>query len=207
MRHPVDIIVPDTGPLITLAAADRLDLLQSFERPVRVLDVVKAECLRHPGKLAYDELKAWFESTGGNQHQVVETPMINAYHAAVEQGARTGSSSPTKGMGDATIVWFERNLPSLYQPGTTTLIMTEDATLGDVNLGRRAHVLSTRAFLKALENIEVIDSAADIIRAVQDRGRAPSRYHQDRRGKDAAGDTTDWIEQAVALRNLDRFSR
>lgn len=43
---PVDLIVPDAGPLMTLAYAGRLDLPQSFGRPVKVLDVTRAECLK-----------------------------------------------------------------------------------------------------------------------------------------------------------------
>ena len=36
MRKPIDVVLPDTGPLISMAVADRLDLFQSFERPVLI---------------------------------------------------------------------------------------------------------------------------------------------------------------------------
>lgn len=32
MRKPIDIVLPDTGPLISMAVADRLDLFHSFEQ-------------------------------------------------------------------------------------------------------------------------------------------------------------------------------
>lgn len=43
---PVTLIIADSGPLISLAVIDRLDLLQSFGRPVFVTDVVMHECTR-----------------------------------------------------------------------------------------------------------------------------------------------------------------
>jgi hypothetical protein len=35
---PVDLIIPDAGPLISLAHAGRLDLVDVFNRPVAVID-------------------------------------------------------------------------------------------------------------------------------------------------------------------------
>lgn len=46
MTRQVDLVLPDAGPIISLAHAARLDLLDVFAVPVIVLDVVKAECLR-----------------------------------------------------------------------------------------------------------------------------------------------------------------
>lgn len=45
----VDLIIPDAGPLISLAHAGRLDLIEVFDRPVVVLDIVRLECLKKPG--------------------------------------------------------------------------------------------------------------------------------------------------------------
>jgi predicted nucleic acid-binding protein len=40
VKVPITFVIADTGPLITLAIADRLDLLQSFGTPVFVTDAV-----------------------------------------------------------------------------------------------------------------------------------------------------------------------
>lgn len=40
-RIPVTLVLVDAGPLISLAACGRLDLLDSFDKKVRVVDVVK----------------------------------------------------------------------------------------------------------------------------------------------------------------------
>ncbi len=53
---PIQVILSDAGPLISLAACGRLELLREFERPVLVPDVVKAECLRNPEKIGAREL-------------------------------------------------------------------------------------------------------------------------------------------------------
>lgn len=49
----VDLIIPDSGPLISLAHADRLDLLDVFDRPVLIPDVVRLECLKKPAASDY----------------------------------------------------------------------------------------------------------------------------------------------------------
>jgi hypothetical protein len=45
---PVDLIIPDSGPLISLAHANRLDLIEVFDRPIVIADIVKLECLKKP---------------------------------------------------------------------------------------------------------------------------------------------------------------
>lgn len=74
MSRPIDLVLPDAGPLISLAHAGRLDLLELFERPLVVLDVVRSEALRKPDAPDYDRLSAWFEHSG-NRMTVVETPI------------------------------------------------------------------------------------------------------------------------------------
>ena len=61
-RLPIQVVISDTGPLISLAACGQLDLLGEFQRPVRVPDVVKAECLRYPEKIGAATLAEWFSS-------------------------------------------------------------------------------------------------------------------------------------------------
>ena len=54
-RIPVDLVVIDAGPLISLALAGELELLKSFQRPLRIMDVVKAECTRFREKPGANE--------------------------------------------------------------------------------------------------------------------------------------------------------
>jgi hypothetical protein len=57
-RVPVTLVLVDSGQLITFAACGRLDLLDVFERPIRIVDVVRAECLRYPGRLGHAAISA-----------------------------------------------------------------------------------------------------------------------------------------------------
>ena len=66
-KKPVTIIVADSGPLISLACADELELLQAFGRPVVVADVVRAECTRNLGVPGEGRLAHWFGGKGANQ--------------------------------------------------------------------------------------------------------------------------------------------
>src|SRR5260370_13682267 len=73
-RVPVDLVVVDSGPLISLALAGELDLLKRFRRPIRILDVVKAECTRFRDKPGANELASWFAANENTQYSTVATP-------------------------------------------------------------------------------------------------------------------------------------
>ena len=194
-RKAITLIIPDAGPLITLAIADRLELLQSFSRPVIIMDVVKEECLQKSDAPEYPRLKAWFEKTGHNQMRIMSTPFIAVFKEAAEKSAKGEDAYATQGLGDATIAWFVANISRFHSPDDIGLVLTEDASLGDVALRRDVHVLSTRAWLQGLENAGVIPSAADVIAAVQANGRSISRYAADRPAVITPGTKSDWIDQ------------
>lgn len=179
MPNPISLVVPDAGPLISLATADRLDLFDRFAVPVATLDVVKGECLFKdwPGKA---NLERWF---GRNEAaiEIIESPIMPIYLAAIESERRNEDPHATKGLGDAAISWFVAKAPFMRKPHTTTLVLTEDAAFGDSRLGRDVHVLSTRAFLQTLENLGVIESAKAILTDIeQNGGRRVAPYQADR---------------------------
>ena len=195
-RKPVTLIIPDAGPLITLAIADRLELLQKFGRKILIMDVVREECLRKADVPEYPRLKAWFEKNGHNQAQIMATPFLAAFREAARQAASGGDPFATRGMGDATIAWFVANISRFHSADDIGLVLTEDATFGNVVLNRDVHVLSTRAWLQALENANMIPSAVDIIQEVQANGRNLARYIADQPAVISAGTRSDWIEHA-----------
>ena len=61
MTPRYSLIVPDASPLITLAAADALDLLLKPGIPVTVPDGVHFETVRFPGKLGAAEIVDWLQ--------------------------------------------------------------------------------------------------------------------------------------------------
>ena len=178
MAHPISLVLPDAGPLISLATADRLDLLDRFEVPVATLDVVKSECLFREWE-GRGNLERWF---GRNEDriEIIASPINSVYLQALEKVRDGSDRDATRGLGDAAITWFVANAPYIRAEHTTTLVLTEDAAFGDSRLGRDVHVLSTRAFLKTLENLKIIESARRILDDIENAGRTVAPYMADR---------------------------
>lgn len=63
---------------------------------------------------------------------------------------------------------------------------------------RRAHVLSTRQWLKTLERLELIPSSRAIIDEIQAGGRRVARYMADRPAEVDGGARSDWKDGTEA---------
>ena len=185
MTIPISLVVPDAGPLISLAMADRLDILDAFSVPIAALDVVKAECLfrEWPGRAS---LERWFE-TNEDRLEIIESPFLPLYLKSMSAEASHQAPAATRGLGDASIAWFVANAPYIRQRTTTLLVLTEDASFGDAVLGRDVHVLSTRAFLQTLEALDIIVSSKDVLDEIARRGRNVAPYMADRPALGGAG--------------------
>jgi hypothetical protein len=178
---PVDLIIPDSGPLISLAHANRLDLIEVFDRPIIIADIVKLECLKKPTTPDFPVLERWFARIG-NRARVVETPMRDAYEAALLR-ERAGEPRATSGFGDATLSYMLRRLDIYTAPGSIPLVLIEDERASKL-LARheQAHILSTRTWLISLERAGVIPSARDVINEIAHGGRSLSGLQADRPG-------------------------
>jgi hypothetical protein len=202
-NKPVALIVADSGPLISLACADELGLLQSFGRPVVVADVVRVECTRKIGAPGESRLTHWFETGGGNQFKELRTPFLPIFEKALAEVNSGENPDATVGLGDAAISWILKNLTRLRDVNGQSisvgaeeiaLVLTEDGPYGDgpVLMQRRAHVLSTRQWLKTLERLELIPSSQAVIDEIQAGGRKPARYMADRPAVVTDGTRSDW---------------
>lgn len=193
-RKPVEIIIPDTGPLITLAAADRLDLLQTFGRQVLVTDVVQRECVRIPGRPGEPELREWLSAKGANQFRTIETPFADVYDRLSQQPDPEPHQRATKGLGEASIAWTIANIERFASSEATTLVLIEDARAGD-SMPRDVHVLSTRAWLNTLQNMGVIADAGAIMRSP---GRTTSPYQRDQPATLVPAARSEWTSNTKA---------
>lgn len=180
MNRPVDVIIPDAGPIISLAHADRLDLLEVFSRPIKIMDVVKLECLRKPQSPDHDRLQSWFHRSS-NRVEIVDTPMATLYLRAAEQERVGEDTKATRGLGDATLAWALQNIERFAAKNSVALVLVEDRTLG-AGLGRlnKGHILSTRSWLAALEESGHIASARQVIAEINQHGRFLSGLAIDR---------------------------
>ena len=81
----LEIVIPDSGPLMSLGRINRLDLLDRFACPILITDMVADEVLRGmPGAPDALVFKDWFEHRG-NQIQTVETSIGILWKAVPRQ--------------------------------------------------------------------------------------------------------------------------
>ena len=163
----IRVVVPDAGPLITLAKLGALDALLAFKDNVRIVvtDYVAFETTRRKGDfpdaqaihafLRDNAGRVEIEQTigGANYMQLVKLQEELASNPAL--AAQLGVSlTPPSDPGEMTIVEYVRALVG-KPPGTPALILAEDDyLLRDVApLPGNAHVISTRAFLNILPHI------------------------------------------------------
>lgn len=206
-RLPVTLVLADSGPLISLAAAGRLDLLDSFDRPVRIVDVVKAECLRYPDKIGGSVLKEWFDNLDGSRYAIENTPLLDDWLDAVQAEADGDQSRPSDQLGDAALSLAISRFTQPNADAEVVLLLLEDSAYGDNTLRinhPEVYALSTRAFLKTLQNFGRIQSADAVLADILAAGRSVARYGQERPGKIAAGVRSQWTDP---LQNNDEAIR
>lgn len=152
------VIVPDTAPLIHLAAGDALGLLTAMG-PVIVMDVVELEATV-PGKPYAKEITAWLDAAkkaGSNALTIADTELGPVYRLAQEQGIR----KPRHAGEIAITEWLSDHLrviggPALvvYENGRVPLMLTREGVDAPVA------VATTRNFLELAEEQGIIPDAA-----------------------------------------------
>lgn len=198
MNKNVDLIIPDSGPLISLAHANRLDLVEVFDLPVAVLDVVKLECLKKPNSPDHERMADWF-LRHSNRIRIVESPFGQIYKAALADEQSGAKPKATRGLGDAAIAWLIPNITEIASRGSIPLVLLEDRNLSITLSTGLAHILSTRTWLVGLEQAGVIESAADVITQIGEHGCTLSSLQIDRPAVVEQQDTS-WINALVKSR-------
>jgi hypothetical protein len=168
------LIVPDTGPLITLAAADSLDYLLYPAVPVYVPDAVLYEATVRGDALGAQSIAEWVQHHSQQVFPLV-TQSFTDYLAALEAGLRA-----PRDLGERAAVEAIRHTLVLA-PHERALFVTEDDRLltgtyvvleADQD---RMISITTRDFLEALEEAQCINSVEDVYRRAEDAGRFASR--------------------------------
>jgi hypothetical protein len=96
---------------------------------------------------------------------------------------------PDYRVGDEAITWYIGNVSKLEQGNDVVLVLLEDAPFGDGSLllqHPEVAAVSTRAFLRTLQNYGIIKSADELVRRVEENSageRKMSRYMADRPGR------------------------
>ena len=162
-NNPSIVLLPDSGPLITLAYAGALDLLFKPQWQVRLVDMVLEEVTRNatPNGQVIDE---WVAK---NSVPIGQTRTYSYYKES--QGA-----SPVRkaNLGELAIQEAMHDM-ALNEPEHVGVFLFEDHKIARATflLPENCRKVSTRAFLQFLEQMGWIESAVAIERAAISSGR------------------------------------
>ncbi|MBK6909147.1 MAG: hypothetical protein IPH08_19305 [Rhodocyclaceae bacterium] len=168
-------LLPDAGPLITLAYADALDLLLKPGWTVMLVDMVQHEVTRHTTPTS-EKLSRWIKA---NRVSVRTTKTFQHYQLA--RASRSTQTAKPEAARKAhlgeTAIQEAMNEFALLEPPKTGVFLFEDHKIARASFmvpdnGRK---ISTRAFLAFLEQNGAIESAAEIERRAIQAWRAFSQ--------------------------------
>lgn len=158
------VLLPDAGPLITLAYADALDLLFKPKWQVRVVDMVLEEVTRNATPNG--------QSIGGwvAQNSVPIMPTKTYTHYTESQ--RLASVTRKVKLGELAVQEAMHQM-ALNEPDHTGVFLFEDHKIARATflVPENSRKVTTRAFLQFLQEMGWIESAAEIERAAIRQGR------------------------------------
>ena len=163
------VVLPDAGPLITLAYAEALDLLFTPGWPVWIVDMVPHEVTRNetPTSLA---IRAWVDN---KKLRLLSTKVHDDYLASYASDVVKPKKS---NLGELAIQETVRQLAS-DSPQSVSVLLFEDHKIARAafTLPESCRKVSTRAFLTFLEQKGWLESAVAIERKAILRGRTFSQ--------------------------------
>jgi hypothetical protein len=178
------LLIMDTGPLITLAAAESLDYLFMPGLPVLIPDAILFEATLKSDALGAADIMDWTQEHIG-EVQIIATRTLATHFAGLERGER-----PEPGLGERSALEVARNTPYLGE-GEQALLLTEDdrlirgnfVTLGDED---RIMAMTTYDFLDGLEQAQRINSVDEVYQRASDAGRLASKRSLQKEKHEAA---------------------
>ena len=162
------VILPDTSPLVHLAAADALGVLTGLG-PVIVVDVVVLEATHDLAKPYAREIAAWIEAgatPGSNQPvEIAETELGPLYKLALDQQMK-----PPRNAGEIAIAeWLA---DELRHRGGPALVVYENgrvpALLAREGVAATVAVATTRNLLELAQREGVIEDAEHVWQRIAD---------------------------------------
>jgi len=168
MPIDVTIVVTDTPPLITLAAAQSLDYLLYPTLPVIIPDAVYYEATASAGKLGAQQIIDWYRA----HEDVVRIEPTEAFQNAVTLTNVQGGRMP-RDLGERAAVEIIRGLPLAEHERALLLSDDRDVERMIVVDPDRLILLTTWDYLRQLEQAQRIQSADAVIEAVRKAGRNP----------------------------------
>lgn len=168
------LIVPDTGPLITLAVADSLDYLLYPGVPVYVPDAVLYEATVKSDALGAQSIAEWVQ-----RHSEQVYPLMTQAFADHLAAMDAGLKAP-RDLGGRAAIEAIRHALVLAKHERAVFVTEDDRLLTGTYVvlsTDRGRVISitTWDFLEGLERAQRINSAEEVYRRAEDAGRLASR--------------------------------
>ena len=166
VKRPVRIVLPDAGPLISLALGNALDLLLLAADDVRlvVTDVVEFEATHRSDQYADAVIIRNFLREHAQRVEVLPTTIGTLALADLRRRALAGEQVRlSKDLGELSITNFVISLRTI-NPGDPMLVIIEDDwfSANSFSVPGNVHLLSTSAWLDGLEALGQIPSAAAV---------------------------------------------
>ena len=171
MSKRISLIVADSGPLITLAMADSLDVLLRQNQRVIIPDMVKFEVTRDISKPGALRIHEWIRDHEPEEVFVATTEIFENFLIVLKAKPNSVRVKGLAGENAASEV-LKREINKNMDVG---ILLFED---GDVKtddflfrMPDNVLIMSTSEYLYGMEKAHLIDSAIDIIaRAIPTRG-------------------------------------
>lgn len=170
MTRPISVVLPDIGPLISLAAGGALDLLLLAREDVRIVvtDMVHFEATHRADEFADGVAIASFLAKNEGRIEVFPTTVGQFALPELKRRLAAGDQiSMPQDLGELSITNF---VISIHQdPGDPMLVLIEDDWFigNSYAVPGNVHLLSTASFLDGLEKVGVIPSAAEVRKRIQ----------------------------------------
>ncbi len=170
MKKRCALVLADTGPLITLAYADALDLLLLLDMPIYIVDEVYFEAT-HNTKYKDARLIKDFISKHKN---VISIPETFIGKSASKFRSENPDKKVPRDLGEAAIQNFVNNelFESIGEDVPALLLFEDDKNISIRN--DMIHLLSTKKLIYTLAELGLIGSGALVWKKINDNGRAPN---------------------------------
>ena len=167
------VLLPDAGPLITLAYADALDLLFKPGWPIVLVDMVLHELTRSQTPTS-EKLAQWATTNVAVSKLSIRTTRTFQHHQ--QTLAASPNTARKTNLGELAIQETMNDF-TLDQPQKTGVFLFEDHKIARASflLPDNCRKISTRAFLLFLQQQGWLESAAEIERRAILAGRNFSR--------------------------------
>lgn len=184
VKKSVVLVLPDSGPLISLSIGHHLDLLLRLGIPIFIVDEVLRECTLDPSRPGARTIVNF----------VLDNPervfVGQTFVGEMADRVRKEGKTPGRGLVEAAAAEFFANIDRFIDPADPVLILFEDNDIPKINAVIRGnvHILSTWGLLKGMER-------AGLIHAYEEawlEGRNPHRNLVDREAPESYGGSR-WI--------------